>query len=94
MVKSNQHIIGEQFIRHDGVQRVSDKDKKIAWKSYHEKLLNKALAWDGNSLSQADTVGDAHPLLDKYMIRESINKMKNGKATELSSVVLEMVTAV
>ena len=56
--------------------------------------MNKALAWDRNSLSQADKVGDAHPLLDKYMIRESINKMKNGKATELSSVVLEMVTAV
>ena len=56
--------------------------------------MNKALAWDRNSLSQADTVGDAHLLLDKYMIRESINKMKNGKATELSSVVLEMVTAV
>ena len=56
--------------------------------------MNKELAWDRNSLSQADTVGCVHPLLDKDMIRESINKMKNGKATELSSVVLEMVTAV
>ena len=56
--------------------------------------MNKELAWDRNSLSQADTVGGVHPLLDKDMIRESINKMKNGKATELSSVVLEMVTAV
>ena len=30
--------------------------KKMAWKSYHEKLSNTQFAWDKNSLSQADTV--------------------------------------
>ena len=51
MVKTNQYIIDEQFIRNVGVLAVSSEDKKIAWKSYHEKLLSTGFAWDWNSLS-------------------------------------------
>ena len=44
MVKINQDIIGEQCIRNeDGVMEFSDKNKNIAWKSYHEKL------WERNN---------------------------------------------
>ena len=42
MVKTNQDIIGEQCIKNDnGILAVKNEDKKIAWKSYHEKLLNR-----------------------------------------------------
>ena len=45
MVKTNQVIIGEQYIRNDdGALAVSDENKKIAWKIYHEKLLNTEFA--------------------------------------------------
>ena len=37
MVKTDQNIIDEQCIK-NGVLAVSDEDKKIAWKIYHEKL--------------------------------------------------------
>ena len=41
MVKTNQDIIDVDCFRsYDGVLAVGDEDKKIAWKSYHEKLLN------------------------------------------------------
>ena len=40
MVKTNRGIISEQCIRNGGVLTVSVIDKKMAWKSYHEKLLN------------------------------------------------------
>ena len=41
IVKTNQPFIGGQCIRNDdGVLAVSNKDKKLAWKSYHEKFLN------------------------------------------------------
>ena len=44
MVKINQDFIGEQYIRnHDGVRAVSEEDRKTAWKSYHEKILNPEL---------------------------------------------------
>ena len=40
MVKTNQNIISEEWINNDGVLVVNDDDKKIALKSYQEKLLN------------------------------------------------------
>ena len=41
MIKTNQDFISEQCIRYEnGVLAVSDEDKKIAQKNYHEKLLN------------------------------------------------------
>ena len=45
MVKINHNIIGEQYIRNDnGIMAASHEDKKIAWKIYHEKLLNMEFA--------------------------------------------------
>ena len=66
MVKTNQDIVGEQYKRNDdGVLAVSNKDKKIAWKGYYEKLLNTERLWDRNGLSQADTVSSVPHLIDK-----------------------------
>ena len=68
-----------------------DEEKKKAWKIYQEKLLNTEVAWDRNSLFQADIITSIPCSIDKDMIRESISQIKNGKATELSGVVSEMV---
>ena len=42
-------------------------NKKMTNKSYHEKLLNIEFEWNGNSLSQADTVSDVPHLIDKLL---------------------------
>ena len=77
MVKTNQDIIGEQCMKNnDGVLAVSHEGKKIAWKSYHEKLLNTALALNKNSFSQIDTVNSAPCLIDREMVRELVKRMK------------------
>ena len=47
---------------------VRDKDKKIIWKIYHEKLLKTKFAWDRYNFSQADAVSSAPRLKDKDMI--------------------------
>ena len=60
-------------------------------KIYHEQILNTEFAWDRNSLSQADTITSIPCSIDKDTVRESISKIKNGKAAELSGVVSEMV---
>ena len=77
MVKTNQDII--------------DEEKKNAWKTYHEKLLTTEFAWDRNNLSQGDANTSIPSSIDKDMVRESISKIKNGKAAELPGVVSEMV---
>ena len=71
-----------------GVLKVSDEDKKLTWKSYHEKLLNPAFAWDRNSLTQEEIVSRVSCLIDK--VREAISK-KNGNAIGPSGVVSKMV---
>ena len=68
-----------------------DEEKEKAWKIYQEKLLNTEVAWDRNSLFQADIITSIPCSIDKDMIRESISKIKNGKAAELSGVVSEML---
>ena len=94
MVKTNQDIIGEQCVRNDlGVLAVSEEDKKVAWKSYYESLLNTEFDWDRNSLSQVDPVSSAPILIDRSMVRKAVRKMKNGKAAGPSGIVSEMVKA-
>ena len=45
MVKTNQDIIREKCIRNDdGMYVVNDEDKKVVYKSFHEKLLNTEFA--------------------------------------------------
>lgn len=85
MIKTNHNITGEQFTRNDdGLLDLSDEDKKIAWKSYYEKLLNKVFAWDTDSLSQVFTDSGVPHLMDKDMVRESLSTMKNGNAAGTS----------
>ena len=55
--------------------------------------MNTEFAWDRNSLSQADAGIVIPDLIYKDIVRESISKMKNGKAVGLSVVVSEMVKA-
>ena len=67
----------------------SDEYKKLAWKSYHEKLSNSEFAWDENSLSQEDIVGSVPCLID--MVWETNSKKKNGEAAGPSGVLSEIV---
>ena len=91
MVRTNQDIIGELQRKRDddSVLAVSGEDKTIAWKSYHEMLLNTSFAWNGNSLSQADTISEVPHLTDQ--IRESISKMKNTETAGPSGLLSKMV---
>ena len=73
------------------VSKIINEEKKRAWKSYHDKLINTEFSWDRNSLSHADTITSIPCSIDRDMLRESISKIENGKAPGLSDVVSEMV---
>ena len=94
VVKTDKDIIGEQCIKNvNGMLKISDEDKKITLKSYHEKLLHTELACNGNSFPGADTVCDVPCLIDRDMVRESIIKMKSRKGKGPSGLLSEMVKA-
>ena len=44
--------------------------------------MNTDLAWDQNILSEEDAVNCVHCLIDRDMVRDFANLMKNGKASE------------
>ena len=62
-------------------------EKKGAWKSYHEKLLNTEFAWGKNGLSQEDTITSIPCSTDEDMVSESKSKIisvRNGKNSRSS----------
>ena len=92
MVKYNEGITGEQFIvNDDSVLTGTQEDSKIAWKSYHKRILNTEFAWNLNRLSQA--VSSVPCSINQHMFRESTSKMKNGKTARLSGAVPKMAKA-
>ena len=58
---------------------------KVIKRSFREQ------SFQGTVLSQADIITNIPCTIDKDLVRESISKIKNGKAAELSGVVPEMV---
>ena len=86
--------IFEECIRNDdGLFPGSAEDRKIAWKTYHGKLLNTKFAWNKNNLPKAETMCGPHHLIDKGMVRDSVSKMNNGMVAAPPGLVLEMVNS-
>ena len=77
----------------DGLFPGSAEDRKIAWKTYHGKLLNTKFAWNKNNLHKAETMCGPHHLIDKGMVRDSVSKMNNGMVAVPPGLVLEMVNS-
>ena len=92
IVKTNQDVIGEQYIRYgDGVLSLSDDSKKIDWKSY-EKLLNAEFAWDRivvwDSLTQSLLVinGPRHIQLVVYFVWKTCTEIQSVRWMLLGTV--------
>ena len=94
MKKTNQDVVGEKCIHNDeGNLASTEEEKKLAWKSHYEKLLNTEFDWDRDSLSEVHPVEGPAMQIKKEWVEEAIRKMKNGKAAGMSAIVAEMVKA-
>ena len=94
MKKTNQDAVGEKCIRNDeGNLASTEEEKKLAWKSHYEKLLNTEFHWDRDSLSEVHPVEGPAMQIKKEWVEEEIRKMKNGKAAGMSDIDAEMVKA-
>ena len=94
MVKTNQDIVGEQCVKNDeGKLAVTNDDKKQAWQSHYQRLLNTEFEWDRNTLSEEHPVSGPAVRVTKKMVEKAVSKMKNGKAAGPSGIVSEMVKA-
>ena len=67
MFKTNKDITGKDVVRKSDVLAFSDEDKKIVWKSHHEKHLS-LCAWKRSGVFQADAFSTIPCLIDRSMV--------------------------
>ena len=67
MFKTNKDITGKEVVRKGDVLVFSDEDKKIVWKSHHEKHLS-LCAWERSGFFQADAFSTIPCLTDWSMV--------------------------
>ena len=76
-------IICKQCIRNDdGVLAVSYERKNMTCKSYHERLFNTDCMGYRNNFRH--TISSVLCIIDKYMVRKLVIKMKDGKSSRRS----------
>ena len=95
MDRTNQDVVGEKCVRNDaGELSLSDDDKMKAWVEHYSILLNVEFEWLTDLLPEVPPVeGPPSPVTVTH-IRKALGKMKQGKATGPSGVILEMLKAV
>ena len=87
-------IIGDKCVRNDeGRLALTVDDKLKAWQSHYDKLLNEEFAWDASSLSNDPPVQGPALYISTDMVRKAISKMKCGKSSGPSGIIIEMIKA-
>ena len=91
---TNKDVTGENCIRDDkGNLTKSDEAKLHAWKEQYQRLLNVEFPWDNNYLNNSAAFERPTIFVTENIVTEAIKKMKQGKAGELSLVIVEMIKA-
>ena len=94
MRRDNQDVTGEMPVRNNQGELSLDESAKMkAWVEHYNGLLNVEFPWDENSLPDAPPViGPAPPITDDMVIK-ALKKMKSGKASSPSGIIVEMLKA-
>ena len=92
--QNNADIVGEKCIRQDdGKLALTVDDKLEAWKSHYDKLLNEEFPWNVESLSCQSPVQGPAIYITAAMVRKAVSKMKSGKSSGPSGIIIEMIKA-
>ena len=67
------------YVNDEGNLASTEEEKRLAWKSHYEKLLNTEFDWNRDSLSEVHPVEGPAMQIKKEWVEEAIRKMKNGK---------------
>ena len=90
----NADIVGEKCIRKDDGRLALTVDEKLkAWQSHYDKLLNEEFPWNVDSLNDQPPVQGPAIYVTVAMVRKAIAKMKCGKSSGPSGIIVEMINA-
>ena len=92
--KENVDVVGDKPVKNDsGEMSMSEEAKQNAWAEHYERLLNIEFDWDPDHLSKEPSLEAPPILITIDMVKNTISKMKSGKAAGPSGIVLEMIKA-
>ena len=94
MRRHNQDICGEMPVCSNQCEVcLDDFERMKAWVEHYKGLLNVEFPWDEGALPDAPPVeGPPPPITDK-MVTKALAKMKPGKSSGLSGIIVEMLKA-
>lgn len=69
-------------------------DKRKAWQSHYQKLLNVEFPWNASNLSDKPPLEVPAIKITTEIVSKGINKMKAGKATGPSGIIIEIIKTV
>ena len=92
MRKENVDVVGDKPVKNDtGEMSMSEEAKQNAWAEHYERLPNVEFDWDPDDLSNEPPLEGPPIPITIDMVKKAISKMKSGKATGPSGIVVEMI---
>ena len=86
--------MGDKCVRNDDGKLSLTVDEKLkAWQLHYDKLLNEEFPWNADSLSNESPVQGPAINISADMVRKAISKMKCGKSSGPSGIIIEMFKA-
>ena len=93
MMKTNQDV-GEKCGRDDSRSLAfTDDAKKKAWKSHYQRLLNEEFDCNKTSFPEDNPMQVPAIRIEKEMLTEAVNRMKNDKTPGPTGMFIEMLKA-
>ena len=68
-------------------------DKRKAWQSHYQKLLNVEFPWNASNLNDETPAEGPAFIITTEIVSKAINKMKAGKAARPSGIAIEKTKA-
>ena len=90
----NVDAVGEKCFRNDGGNLIlTVEDKRKAWQSHYQKLLNVEFPWNASNLNDETPAEGPAFIITTEIVSKAINKMKAGKAARPSGIAIEKTKA-
>ena len=94
MRKENVDVVGDKPVKNDtGEMSMSEEAKQNARAEHYERLLNVEFDWEPDHLSNKPSLEGPPIPITIDMVKRAISKMKSGKASGPSGIVVEMIKA-
>ena len=92
--QDNADIVGEKCVRNDeGLLALTVDEKLKAWQSHYDKLPNEEFPWNADTLSDDPPTQGPAIYITPDMVRKAMSKMKRGKSSGPSGIIIEMMRA-